>query len=66
MMDLLLLSRSGPPPPTWILLIIPLVFLGATWLTNHLLGIDAMYQEWPADSNDPIEQNLGWQACLAG
>ena len=65
-MDLLLLSRSGPPPPTWILLIIPLVFLGATWLTNHLLGIDAMYQEWPADSNDPIEQNLGWQQVEFG
>jgi hypothetical protein len=36
------------------------VFLGATWLTNHLLGIDAMYRDWPADSNDPIEENLGW------
>jgi hypothetical protein len=67
-MDLmLLLSRpGGPPPPLWILLIVPVVFLGATWLTNHLMGIDAMYQDWPADPKDPIERNLGWQQVEFG
>jgi hypothetical protein len=67
-MDLmLLLSRpGGPPPPPWILLLVPVVFLGATWLTNHLMGIDAMYQDWPADSKDPIERNLGWQQVEFG
>ena len=66
-MDLmLLLSRPGNPPPPWILLLVPVVFLGATWLTNHLMGIDAMYQEWPADPKDPIERNLGWQQVEFG
>ncbi len=65
-MDLLLLSRSGNPPPPWILLFVPVVFLGATWLTNHLQGIDAMYQDWPADPNDPIERSLGWQQIEFG
>jgi hypothetical protein len=65
-MELMLLSRPGDPAPTWILLFVPVVFLGATWLTNHLMGIDAMYQDWPADSNDPIEQNLGWQQVEFG
>ncbi len=57
---LLLVPRNGPPPPTWILLFVPVVFLGVSWLTNHLMGIDAMYKDWPADPNDPIERNLGW------
>ena len=65
-MDLLLLSRPGKPPPPWILLLLPVVFLGAAWLTNHLLGIDAMYQDWPADPDDPIERNLGWQQVEFG
>lgn len=65
-MALMLLSRSGSPPPTWILLFVPVVFLGATWLTNHLLGIFAMYRDWPADASDPIEQNVGWQQVEFG
>jgi hypothetical protein len=65
-MALLLLSRPGTPPPPWLLLLIPVVFLGVTWLTNHLLGIDAMYQDWPADPKDPIERNLGWQQVEFG
>ncbi len=61
------LSRpAGPPPPTWIFLLVPMVFLGATWLTNKLLGIDAMYRDWPVDPDDPIEQNLGWQQVEFG
>jgi hypothetical protein len=64
--NLLLLSRSGNPPPPLIFLLIPAVFLGATWLTNRLLGINAMYQDWPADPNDPIERNLGWQQVEFG
>jgi hypothetical protein len=64
---LLVLSRpGGSPPPPWILLLVPLVFLGATWLTNKLLGIAAMYQDWPADQEDPIEQNLGWNQIEFG
>lgn len=65
-MHLLLISRQGPPPSPWVLLLVPVIFLGATWLTNKLLGIDAMYQDWPADSNDPIERNLGWQQVEFG
>jgi len=67
-MDLsLFLSRpGGPPPPPWIFLLVPVVFLGATWLTNKLLGIDAMYQDWPAEPDDPIEVNLGWQQVEFG
>jgi hypothetical protein len=66
-MDLLVLhSRTGSPPPTWIFLLIPVIFLGATWLTNKLLGISAMYQDWPADPDDPIEENLGWQQVEFG
>ena len=67
-MDMLLLvPRNGPPPPPpWIFLLVPVVFLGATWLTNKLLGIDAMYQDWPAEPDDPIEVNLGWQQVEFG
>ena len=65
-MHLMLLSGSGSPPPPWILLLVPLVFVGASWLTNRLMGIDAMYQDFPADRNDPIEQNLGWQQVEFG
>ncbi len=66
-MALLLLSRSGgPPPPPWIFLLIPVVLLGTTWLTNKMLGIDAMYRDWPADPSDPIEQNLGWNQIEFG
>ena len=65
-MDLMLLSRPGSPPPPWILLFVPVVFLGATWLTNHLLGILAMYRDWPADASDSIGQNVGWQQVEFG
>jgi len=66
-MDLLLLApRGGSPPAPWILLLIPVVFLGVSWLTNRLLGIAAMYQDWPADPSDAIEQNLGWQQVEFG
>ena len=63
---LMLVPRNGPPPPPWVLLFVPVVFLAATWLTNRLMGIDSMYQDWPADSNDPIEENLGWQQVEFG
>jgi hypothetical protein len=60
MVLLLLVPRNGPPPPAWVLLFVPVVFLLVSWLSNHLMGIDAMYKDWPADPNDPIERNLGW------
>jgi hypothetical protein len=60
MVLLLLVPRNGPPPPPWVLLFVPVVFLLVSWLSNHLMGIDAMYKDWPADPNDPIERNLGW------
>jgi hypothetical protein len=63
---MLLVSRAGNPPPAWMLLFIPVIFLGASWLTNHLMGIDAMYTDWPADPADPIELNLGWQQIEFG
>jgi hypothetical protein len=67
LMQLMLLPRpGGAPPPPWLVLLIPLVFLVVSWLTNHLLGIDAMYADWPADVNDPIERNLGWQQVEFG
>jgi hypothetical protein len=57
---LLLVPRNGPPPPAWVLLFVPLFFLAVSWVSNRLMGIDAMYQDWPADPSDPIERNLGW------
>jgi hypothetical protein len=67
-MDLMLvLSRPGGSPPVpFLLLLVPLAFLGTTWLTNHLMGIDAMYRDWPADREDPVEWNLGWQQVEFG
>ena len=59
MMTLLLSRSSAPPPVGFLLLFIPAVFLGTSWLTNKLMGIDAMYEDWPADPTDPIEQNVG-------
>jgi hypothetical protein len=61
MMTMLLLGpRNGPPPPPWVLLFVPVVFLAVSWLSNRLMGIDALYRDWPADPSDPIERNLGW------
>ena len=66
-MDLLvLLSKPGNPPVAFLFFFVPVVFLGSTWLTNHLMGIDAMYRDWPADPNDPIERKLGWQQVEFG
>ncbi|WLT32964.1 hypothetical protein [Geothrix sp. PMB-07] len=66
-MVLLWLSQPGAQPPLGFLLIfIPLVFLGATWISNRLLGIPAMYRDWPADRTDPIERNVGWQQVEFG
>ena len=67
MMNLLLLGRSSAPPPIgFLVLFIPAVFLGTSWLTNRLMGISAMYEDWPADLTDPIEQNVGWQQVEFG
>jgi hypothetical protein len=63
----LLVPRSGAQLPLgFLLLLFATVFLGASWLTNKLMGIDAMYEDWPADPADPIEQNVGWQQIEFG
>ncbi|GLH74569.1 hypothetical protein GETHLI_30710 [Geothrix limicola] len=63
---LMLLSRPAAPPLVWLLLFIPVVFLATTWITNHFMGTFAMYRDWPADPNDVIEQNAGWQQVEFG
>lgn len=65
MEQLLPAARPGAAPP-WLLLLVPVAFLGITWLSNRLLGVAAMYREWPADPNDPVERNLGWQQVEFG
>lgn len=60
-MLLLFLSRPGAEPPLGFLLVfIPLMFLATTWISSRLMGIPAMYKDWPADRTDPIERKLGW------
>jgi len=67
MMGLVLLApRGGSPPPTWLLLFIPALFLVLSWFTNRLMGIPALYAAFPADPSDPIEENLGWQQVEFG
>jgi hypothetical protein len=67
-MEVMLLAPrpGGDPPVTFLLLFVPLLFLALSWLSNKLMGIYGMYQDWPADPNDPIEQNLGWQQIEFG
>ena len=66
-MVFLLLSRPGGPPPSpWFFLLMPVFLLGITGITNKMMGMDAMYKEWPADRNDPIEENAGWQQVEFG
>lgn len=66
MMPLAMLLGRGEPPPPWFLLFVPLIFLGVSWLTNRLMGIPALYKDFPADREDPIEENLGWQQVEFG
>jgi hypothetical protein len=61
----LLAPRAGGPPP-WFLLLVPVVFLVVSWLTNRLMGIPALYAAFPADPTDPIEATLGWQQVEFG
>lgn len=62
----LIASRGGSPPPPAVLLLIPVVFLGVSWLTNRFMGLPALYAAFPADPTDPIERNLGWQQVEFG
>ncbi len=67
MMNLMLLvPRNGTPPSPWFLFLMPLLFLGLSWLTNRMLGVPALYAAFPADRDDPIEENLGWQQVEFG
>jgi hypothetical protein len=67
-MDFMLLAPrpAGDPPVPFLLLFVPLLFLALSWLSNKLMGIYGMYQDWPADPGDAIEQNLGWQQIEFG
>jgi hypothetical protein len=69
MMAFLLLTRGAPPPSAgpWIGLILFLVlFPLLNALTSRLMGIPALYAAFPADPDDPIEENLGWQQVNFG
>ena len=66
MMVLVLLAPRGGSPPPAVLLLIPVIFLALSWLTNRLMGIPALYEAFPADPADPIEANLGWQQVEFG
>ncbi|WP_026853277.1 hypothetical protein [Geothrix fermentans] len=61
----LLAPRGGSPPPA-VFLLVPVVFLAVSWLTNRLMGIPALYAAFPADRTDPIEATLGWQQVEFG
>jgi hypothetical protein len=57
----MLATPHGTPPPPWFLLVlVPLVFSGATLFSSWLLGIFDLYKAFPADISDPIETKLGW------
>ena len=49
MMVLVLLAPRGGSPPPAVLLLIPVIFLALSWLTNRLMGIPALYEAFPAD-----------------
>lgn len=61
-----LVPRNGTPPSPWFLLAVPVLFLLLSWVTNRLMGIPALYEAFPADQDDPIEENLGWQQVEFG
>ncbi len=64
-----LASRGAPPPPAAIVFAVGLflvLFPLLTTLTNRLMGIPALYEAFPADPADPIEENLGWPQVQFG
>lgn len=65
-MALALLAPRGGPPPPMVFLLVPVIFLAVSWLTNRLMGIPALYAAFPADPTDAIERNLGWQQVEFG
>ena len=68
-MPFLLLARGAPPPSAgpWIGLVLFLVlFPLLNALTSRLMGIPALYADFPADPADSIEENLGWQQVRFG
>ncbi|WP_257303170.1 hypothetical protein [Geothrix campi] len=60
MMALALLASRGGPPPPFVFLLVPAVFLVISWFSNRLMGLPALYAAFPADPTDPIERSLGW------
>lgn len=65
MMVFWLVPRNSPPPP-FVFLLVPLMFVGLSWLTNRWMGIPALYDAFPAEKDDPIEENLGWNQVEFG
>ena len=59
-----LAALAAPPPSTLGPLIGVLLFLILfpllTALSSRLMGIPALYEAFPADPTDPIEERLGW------
>ena len=68
-MAFLLLTRGAPPPIAgpWIGVVLFLIlFPLLNALTSRLMGIPALYEAFPADPADSIEENLGWQQVRFG
>jgi hypothetical protein len=68
---LLLVARStGNSPPPGVLVFTAGLFLVLLPLlasvTNRLMGIPALYRDFPADPTDPIEESLGWRQVEFG
>ena len=68
-MMLLALSTGQPPPPGAVIfavLLFLVLYPALTALSNRLMGIPALYDAYPADPLDPIEENLGWNQVRFG
>jgi hypothetical protein len=65
----LALSTGQPPPPGAVIfavLLFLVLYPVLTSFSNRLMGIPALYDAYPADPLDPIEENLGWNQVRFG